>query len=382
MTWKAGPQMLDVNSVNPLNAGATISSRVGKPVTSRKNEKFGGIQAGRAAAAILVIFAHASAIISEPRFYGTLPFDGALSGFGVGVDFFFVLSGFIIAWVHWDDIGRKERLQRYMRNRFLRIYPPYWGVLLPLSLMYFIFPGAGQPSQHDPVNFLFSVLLAPYPEHPILGVAWTLVHEMIFYVLFGLIILFGRRAIWGLPAWGAMIIALQISFERLPFPLSILFNEFNLQFLLGIASALWLRKGKIPFPALVAAVAILVFFLTMLFGRAVYEHSLITRAIFGLSSAAFILGVVELERGGRLIVPPLALLIGAASYSIYLTHGIALSATIQVVTQLCGPKLPMVPLILVLVASGVTLGTVYHLAIEKPLAGALRKFLPSGPYRD
>lgn len=364
--------MQNIGLAHPQGSRAIPSLGAAKLSGSGGREKFGGIQAGRAVAAILVVFSHAGTIIGEPRFCGEEPFGGALRPFGVGVDFFFVLSGFIIAWVHWGDIGQPGRLRRYARNRFLRIYPPYWGILLPLCFLYFLFPNAGTPSQHDPVNVVFSVLLAPYPDPPILGVAWTLVHEMIFYAVFGLMIQLGSRAVWLLPAWGAAIVVLQLSFDRLPFPLSILFNAFNVEFLLGIGSALWLARRRIPAPGLVAAGATLVFLASMLFGRAVYEHSFLARTVFGLSSAAFILGTVELERAGRLEVPRFVLLLGAASYAIYLIHGIALSAAIQVLTRLVGRTLPTETLVFLLVSAGVVAGVVYHLAIERPLTGALR----------
>ncbi|WP_461222643.1 acyltransferase family protein [Methylobacterium sp. CM6247] len=340
-----------------------------------QRSKFGGIQAGRAVAAILVVFSHASTIIAEPRFYGTEPFGGLLRGFGAGVDFFFVLSGFIIAWVHWGDIGRQGRVGPYARNRFLRIYPPYWGILLPLSLLYFLFPNTGQPSQHDPMNFVFSLLLAPYPEHPILGVAWTLVHEVIFYIVFGLLIRLGSRAVWMLPAWGAMIVVLQLSFERLPFPLTILFNEFNLEFLLGVGSALWLMRRKTLAPGTLAVGGALVFLLTMMLGKTIYDHSLAARMIFGLSSAAFILGTVELERANRLAVPHFTLLLGGASYAIYLIHGVTLSASVNILTRWFGPTLPLGPLVCLLVVVSTVVGVAYHLAVERPLGEALRRSL-------
>jgi exopolysaccharide production protein ExoZ len=370
MTKFLSPRVQEHSS--PRTAAKTIA-----PVPPRPREKFGGIQAGRAVAAILVIFAHSGTIIAEPRFFGVEPFGGVLRPWGVGVDFFFVLSGFIIAWVHWDDIGRKNRLRAYALNRFLRIYPPYWGILLPLSLLYFIFPGTGQPSQHDPVNFVFSVLLAPYPDPPVLGVAWTLVHEIIFYVVFGVLIQFGRRVLWLLPTWAVSIISLQLSFDRLPFPLNILFNEFNLEFLLGVAAALWLRRHRTPFPNIVTAIGCLFFLGTMLLGRIIYDHSLAARSIFGLSSVAFIVGSVELERSGRLRIPTFALVLGAASYAIYLIHGIALSATIQVVRKILGPTLPMIPLVLFLVSAGVIAGVVYHVVVEEPLTRSLRRWLAS-----
>jgi peptidoglycan/LPS O-acetylase OafA/YrhL len=225
------------------------------------------------------------------------------------------------------------------------------------------------------MNFLFSLLLAPYPEHPILGVAWTLVHEVLFYIVFGLLIRLGLRAVWMLPAWAAMILVLQLSFERLPFPLSIMFNEFNLEFLLGIVSAVWLMRRKTSAPGLLAAGGALVFLLTMLFGQAVHNHSLAARAIFGLSSATFILGTVELERAGRLAIPRIALLLGGASYAIYLIHGVTLSATIQVATRVLGPSLPVEALILLLIAISIVVGVAYHLTFERPLGDVLRRTL-------
>ena len=46
-----------------------------------------------------------------------------------GVDLFFVISGFIILFVHYDDIGRPERVGRYLGRRLSRIMPAYWVAL-------------------------------------------------------------------------------------------------------------------------------------------------------------------------------------------------------------------------------------------------------------
>src|SRR5271166_6887268 len=78
----------------------------------------------RGLAALLVACLHAGASID--KYYG---YDiGVVHNFGAGVDFFFVLSGFVITYAHWRDIGRPERVKTYYIKRFLRIYPPYWIV--------------------------------------------------------------------------------------------------------------------------------------------------------------------------------------------------------------------------------------------------------------
>ncbi|MFX8653275.1 acyltransferase family protein, partial [Acinetobacter baumannii] len=46
-----------------------------------------------------------------------------------GVCFFFVLSGFIIAHVHWKDLGSPDRVSGFLWRRLVRIFPTYWLAL-------------------------------------------------------------------------------------------------------------------------------------------------------------------------------------------------------------------------------------------------------------
>lgn len=268
----------------------------------KSRNKFISIEGCRAIAAILVVFHHAGANIAEPRFYDQIVLNGLLRYLYAGVDFFFVLSGFIIAWMHWSDLGRPERLRRYALRRVLRIYPPYWGLLLPLVTLYLLVPSIGDPHYRDIGNIVASFALVPYPTPPVIGVAWTLVHEMIFYALFGVVIATGSRGVWLLPAWGALIVAAQ-AMAPLPFPASIVLSPFNLEFLLGIAAAVWLKGRVVPRPALVAAAGALSFAVLVLAGGHLPEAQIVLRLAFGIPSALVVLGLVELERQGR-IRPP------------------------------------------------------------------------------
>ncbi len=62
--------------------------------------------------------------------FGPFPASGLFAFGHAGVDFFFVLSGFIILHVHAGDIGRPVRLGHYLQRRFTRVYPFYWVVFL------------------------------------------------------------------------------------------------------------------------------------------------------------------------------------------------------------------------------------------------------------
>jgi peptidoglycan/LPS O-acetylase OafA/YrhL len=90
-----------------------------------------GIEAVRGVAALLVVLFHAGRLLSGPKDYGSLPLGGVFDFGRAGVDVFFVLSGFIISFIHARDVTsdagpRRRRLATFARKRLLRIYPSYW----------------------------------------------------------------------------------------------------------------------------------------------------------------------------------------------------------------------------------------------------------------
>jgi peptidoglycan/LPS O-acetylase OafA/YrhL len=367
----------DVVDTAGAESGAVAAAPQNRTERTLAQPKFYGIQAGRGIAAFFVILTHTSLIMSEPRFYGEEPFHGIFRGFGAGVDFFFVLSGFIIAWMHWRDIGNPAALARYFKNRLIRIYPPYWCILIPLAALYFIFPNAGAPRQHDPVNFLFSLVLAPYPEQPILGAAWTLVHEMLFYIVFGCIILVGRYQATILALWGGAILLLQLFPQASAFPWSILLSAYNIEFLLGVAAAVWMSRKSCPLPGVSIAVGTIVFLSFMVFGEKLTDEFLVARVVFGCSSVLVVVGLVECERNGRLKVGRGLALLGAASYSIYLVHGPALSALIQIMNMAFGRMVPVYLAVIALACGSVAAGLVFYAVCERPLLVSLRRLTSS-----
>ena len=78
---------------------------------------------------------HATGLSYSSRPDAGLPFGGLFLFAHAGVDFFFVLSGFIIYRVHRGDIGSPHRLSRYAWRRFVRIYPTYWIILAGFGLL-------------------------------------------------------------------------------------------------------------------------------------------------------------------------------------------------------------------------------------------------------
>lgn len=123
-------------------------------------KKFDSLQIFRGLAALGVVFHHSAisvdALVSKIPAWLISIFE---RGF-LGVDFFFVLSGFIIMSSHYDDEKSVAALKTYGIKRFVRIFPPYWPVSIALILAYFVFPGMSQGARGD-FSWLSSLLLLP-----------------------------------------------------------------------------------------------------------------------------------------------------------------------------------------------------------------------------
>ena len=105
----------------------------------------------------------------------------------LGVDFFFVLSGFIILHAHLKDSSGAYAARKYLTKRLRRIYIPYLPVSIALIALYLMLPSVSQGSRDW--SLLTSLTLIPTERPPALPVAWTLIHEMtflfdIFFILF------------------------------------------------------------------------------------------------------------------------------------------------------------------------------------------------------
>jgi exopolysaccharide production protein ExoZ len=273
-------------------------------------------------------------MLAGPKYFGEMAFHGLFRFGHAGVDFFFVLSGFIIFHVHRTDLGNPARFSKYVARRFVRIYPTYWVVLFILGLILVVSPSRDL-YEREVVAVVTNVLLLPTYHEPILGVAWTLQHEVLFYALFS--VFFFRRSLGVavFTVWAALIIWQMLAGEFRTFPANFLFNTFNIQFFFGIAvaAALWRIP---PFrPGLMLSAGIIIFVATGL------ADSFITNfprkspgphLLYASGAALALYGMAAAERTGKLsTIPGWAVSLGTASYSIYLLHAIVIMILQQVV---------------------------------------------------
>jgi len=101
----------------------------------KMSEQLTGVQAARGIAALLVVVHHCAGTLALPKYAGVAFAGGYFVPFGrAGVDFFFVLSGFIIAWIHSGDVGDRSQLGQYTAKRLARIFPTCTSVMLDPSM--------------------------------------------------------------------------------------------------------------------------------------------------------------------------------------------------------------------------------------------------------
>ena len=317
------------------------------------------LQAGRAIAALLVVLYHATAIFADPKYWHVSILHEAFRFGYAGVEFFFVLSGFIMMHVHYKDFGHTERLPNYFRKRALRIYPLYWLVTLLVLASYV--------ATHNPrlVDAPNSFLLIGRGTDAILTVAWTLFHEVAFYLIFATLFLGRRLGAAALALWFAACLP-WFGREAPHYAVS----SINLLFGFGIAAAV--LYPRILYARLLLALAITAFIavgLEVVYLRLLSEgwHQI----GFGLAAALGIASAVKAELADKLRTSRLLSRLGDSSYALYLVHYplMVIAAKIWLQTPLA--EAPPGVAFAALVAVAVIAGFLLHILIEKPL---LRKF--------
>lgn len=298
------------------------------------------VQVLRAVAAASVVLFHLVPLTTLATSY---PAILTLSQFGLfGVDLFFVISGFVVTRCALP-IDSISSAFSFLVRRFVRIYCGYYLALLPLAVLL----AAGVPPLTAEANIVGSLMLIEWRlERNILPVAWSLTFELWFYVCLAVCFACFRQwrsrafAIGGLVAflgfwhggWALFSHDLWMS-DRLPFPF--LLSGLAIEFLLGAALAMISdRYHPDRSWALVAGlmVAVGVVGVSRL-DTAHFAISSVRAMTGGIAATGLVLLCVVANAAGqrdgsRLRVrPPMPLvLLGNASYALYLLHPVILAA--------------------------------------------------------
>jgi len=330
---------------------------------------FSSLQAARGVAALAVVAFHANT--AEVAFVARPPMlVQSVLGLGyLGVDFFFVLSGFIIAYAHRYDARDPRALRSYAGRRILRIYPAYWPIGCGMLLVYIFLPGLSAVPAHQ-VSAASSVLLVPATAPPALAVAWTLVHEMLFYTVFAVRYLSQKAFVCAIATWAACILVVSLWLAPANPALVYATSILNLEFMLGLLAA-WLATKAVVArsPFLVAVLA-----LTLASGALGLPLGLdAKRLVLAAGLSLLVVACVSAEAAGRLTAPRWIVFLGGASYAIYLVHVPALSVLARLDAWFAVTD--WAAALLILIFGAVAAGVLYHLLIEAPALRIARRML-------
>ena len=340
----------------------------------------------RGVACLLVLLLHGGGLVA--RRYEVKPLFG-LTEFGFsGVHMFFVISGLIIYHAHHRELGEPRNTRNFVLKRLVRIYPFYW-------IVFFLLGGRKVLIHRIEISdFLTNALFFSSSKSLIVSVSWTLAYEMIFYGMF-VAFFFSRRL--GLAVFAAWFGLTAFNFHD-RFSTSIPFHLLNVLFAFGLLTSVSLialrsrldpkRRDWIGIASLIAG--------TLLFsGTAWYYLAFCDRSLyvweslpltvgFGTGSALLLLASASARVEAFLKRRRLLLLIGDASYSIYLLHSYFQKRTVALLRSLDWPApgetghVTAFLLLALLAVVSVGFGILAHRLVEKPMLGWFRRSLKLG----
>lgn len=335
---------------------------------------FYAVQSMRAFAAIFVVmfheifgytYTHEQMGAAFPWFFNL----GHLSLFGAcGVHLFFVISGFVMG-IQRNEPGRVGAVT-FLKKRVIRIVPMYWIGTFVMAWILKI-PVAGNLT-----TWAKSLLFFPdYGGFPILGVGWTLNYEAVFYVAFAVVMIWARRNVGYLFALFAFffIAKKSIDWPVLQFFGAGMVAEFLVGVLISRVYQAQIFQSRAPLIFILGWLA-LVSSATWYGPNKVWDDFAVI--VWGIPAALIILGAVAIESWDFSIfkLKPVVL-IGNASYSIYLIHEMTFyninwwilhdaKAAYFVNSDI---------MVVVLTSICVALGVAVHLLIEMPIDRFLRR---------
>jgi exopolysaccharide production protein ExoZ len=312
-----------------------------------------------------------------------LPGDWHTEFFGVST--FFVISGFIMCFITRDNADR------FLQKRLVRIVPLYWLCTLAALLVTYRLAILEQPTWSSPLEgrpdeplWAYvgrSLLFLPLGDkYPFLNVGWSLNYEMYFYLIFTAalwidrrkapLIVMGSLAALNVMGSGACTLPVchYLSLDYIQFFVAgiVIFYGFHVVPVAPRRSIVWL-----------GAVLIAICYGSQFVGP--WWASAIAPGTYTLLATAAPMVIVAAAlmaeaAGGAITWRPL-ILIGDASYAIYLTHTMVfdvISLGRDGWLHLPAPKESAVVMLLT-VAMATAAGILVHLYVENPMLRVIRR---------
>jgi exopolysaccharide production protein ExoZ len=290
------------------------------PLKSPAINQIDGLQIMRAVAVLFVAWVHLGQGLASP-----------LPGLGVfGVDIFFCISGFIICSIvlRLNKSAGPATSWYFLKRRLVRIFPIYWVIASVCAVRLVLH------HQFSFLKYLPGFLLLPslrYPDIPLLvAFSWTLLFEMFFYYVVAAVLLVSvRRAVPCIVALLVLCVSLRFVVS-IKHPVLVIFcNPLLLEFLFGTLLALLFRqfgrKKWLGISLLTLGFCFAVGLQWVLqpvnIGQQTFlaDYQVLPRVFtWGIAAAMMIGGVVFWSPQIKTVPGKIAVVLGNASYSIYL----------------------------------------------------------------
>ena len=337
------------------------------PILAEAKHRFTALDSLRGIAAIGVLLHH----LPANNGLATLPLAQMGSLF---VDFFFVLSGFVIACSYGDKLAGTFPLRRFAVLRLGRILPVHLvmiGLFALMEVAAWVIGSGGLSLRapfagtHSPAHLFSAVFLLdgyiPHRQNSFNGVSWSISVELFLYALAALAYRSGGR-VWLLAACGLGALVLHSQWITWP----VLTTDLQRGLTGFAAGALcWelfrRREGSaLPAATLLECLSLTALFLFVWFSAQIgHPEWIFVPALAVVWTFAYQAGAVS-----RLLVMRWPVWLGAISYSLYMTHVMVLGRAADMVliaSRLTGQRL----------ASYGYVGEIPIKSIELPLLPAL-----------
>jgi peptidoglycan/LPS O-acetylase OafA/YrhL len=340
------------------------------------------LQLLRAVAAMLVLFGHTLGAASRIGGY-----QSAKLATGLGVDIFFVISGFIMVFASDRLFTQDGAARQFLGRRVARVVPLYW--VSTTAIVVLILLGSKGWSGLPSTSYIASsYLFIPNDEFgsvdgiafPLLSLGWTLNYEMLFYVIFSVFLFLPRNKAVGCTLITMATIVLVGAASD---PASIILQTWSqpiiLEFALGmVLGCAFLQNSRLPRPVsvilLVLAITWIVFDPLQIVALKQTPNDF--SRLFGWGMPAFMIVASAILTPWSMpakIEKP-ALLLGDSSYSLYLTHPFVLIALEKIWPRIFGPHLLSLMVVFALTGA-IVLAVIVRQLIEAPLDAALKRAL-------
>ena len=330
------------------------------------------IQALRAVAALFVVFAHL-VMFDRPLLERPL-------SFGIyGVDLFFVISGLVMVRTTAD---KRITPVRFFANRIARIVPLYWAATLLVFGTVLALPDLLGNTRADAPALLKSLFFVPFEKapgvlQPVLFLGWTLNYEMAFYAVFaaGLLIRGTAARVWAVSAvFLAIVVAGAIAGPASPVA-RFYSDPIILEFVFGMGiGTIAIGPRCDRWTTGLSLLAVTGGLLWIIVYPAIVVIPPYRAATIGLPAAVVVLGALRLEAAGWRVASPMVLLIGSASYVLYLSHTFVLIALDKLLRAGGLPDGALLPLIMAAAtAVALAVAVAIHLGFERPVDRFLRR---------